>query len=387
MNNARETLYQDLRREIGNTPLCELTKIQFPRGNRVFAKEEYANPGGSHYDRVFLPIFRHYEEQGKIVPGVTPVVETSSGSAGVSFARTGRLLGYECLVICPEDLPQSRLHAVEEQGAELRLTPKGQYIDGSAQELARIFREENRERKKNGKMPYFGLNHSQNPAASIAASSVESAVDEAVSQAAQIGVKFDIAIAAGGNGTTALGFGRAAGRYGFPLVIWEPLSSGLYFDRKFGNQIHDYSPLEWKFGIKPGELREGGGVVYGMTYGPTVFGLPNIDRAIEEGVVDYVRIATDEKTRQAALHELRMRQMDAPLMFGQNDTLFRNVEMHRANVQRLPSWGPALELLRDTERKPVGWSSAGNIAMVMDESWRIKDMNVLTFFYDSLSRY
>src|SRR3989338_4732778 len=128
MDQERTALYSRLEREIGNTPLYEISKIQLPNGNRVFAKEENRNPGGSHYDRVFIRLFRHYEEGGRIVPGHTPVVETTSGSAGVSVARLGRLLGYECLVICPADLPEARIRAIREQGAELRLSPEGRYV-------------------------------------------------------------------------------------------------------------------------------------------------------------------------------------------------------------------------------------------------------------------
>jgi len=58
-----------------------------------------------------------------------------------------------------------------------------------------------------------------------------------------------------------------------------------------------------------------------------------------------------------------------------------------SNISRLASWEPALELLRDVEGKPVGRSSAGNLAMVLDTQWRLKNRNILTFFYDDLSRY
>jgi len=359
MDTERLELYGKLEREIGNTPLYEVSKIELPGENRVFAKEENKNPGGSHYDRVFAALFRHYEEKGKIVPNVTPVVETTSGSAGISFARLGRLLGYECLVICPEDLPEARLRGIRTEGAELRLTPKERYVDGTAEELGRIVRIENRKRKSEGKKPYFALNHTQSDSALISATSVEPVVDEAVQQAAKkYGCKFDIAIASSGNGTTVLGFGRSAKRHGFPLVVWESLGSGLYFDRLYGA-----GSFEKRFGVKPGMRHK----VYGTAYGPTVYPLPNLDRICEEDLVDSVIVIADEDTRPKALEQVKG-------------------NLQRYNLSRLASWEPAIELLRDVESKPVGRSSAGCFAVLLEDHF-LKGMNILTFFYDDLSRY
>ena len=364
MDNQREVLYRRLGNEIGNTPLYEIHRIKVPNGNRVFAKEENRNPGGSHYDRVFIRLFRQYEEGGRIVPGHTPVVETTSGSAGVSFARLGRLLGYECLVICPADLPEARLRAIREQGAELRLSPEGRYVDGSAEMLGQIFRVENKQRKAEGRVPYFGLNHTQGEAAAVSAEAVEAVVDEAVEQAMQEhGVRFDLAIAAGGNGTTLLGFGRAAKGHNIHLVVWESLGSGTYFDKR-NKTPEGQSAFELKYGIKPG-LRH---TIYGTVYGPTPYPLPNVDTAFKEGLVDYVRILSDEDTKRRALELVSDR-------------------VHVSNISRLASWENALGLLRDVEGKPVGRSSAGNLAMVLDTQWRLRNTNILTFFYDDLSRY
>ena len=56
-------------------------------------KRECDNPFGSHYDMVYLALYRHYEESGKIRPG-DKVLETTSGAAGVSFAGIGKELGF-----------------------------------------------------------------------------------------------------------------------------------------------------------------------------------------------------------------------------------------------------------------------------------------------------
>ncbi|MBI4162735.1 MAG: pyridoxal-phosphate dependent enzyme [Candidatus Aenigmarchaeota archaeon] len=395
MNLQRTSLYRELAAEIGNTPLYRM-QMKFPHGNSVWVKEENRNPGGSHYDRVFLPLFRFYEEVGLLEPGRTPVVETTSGSAGVSFARLGRHLGYQTLVICPADLPAARVAAIKTEGAEIRFSPAGEYVDGSSEMLKHLLTVENRERKARCEEPYFALNHTQNsrygPSADISAHAVEAVVEEAVQQAALQGVRFDLCIAAGGNGTTLLGFGRAARRHGFPLVVWESLGSGRYFDRK-----NRKGAFRQKYGINPGLASQVGHNIYGTVYGPTAYSLPNVETAFSEGVVDYVRIITDEKTRKAALAELekfeiftRIDPMDMAesVLFRQLRPDFELLDDQRRNIERAASWEPGVSMLEKEEGKPVGRSSAGNIAMILDEQWRIGSRpNILTFFYDDASRY
>ncbi len=364
MQQNRIDLYVALREEIGNTPLYRVSHIGVPNNNVIFVKEENRNPGGSHYDRVFINLFEYYENLGRIIPGYTPIVETTSGSAGASAARFARLLGYECLAVCPVNLPSSRLEAIRREGAELRLTPAEKYINGSAEELGRIVRVENKERKRDGKVPYFALNHTQGEAAAIAAEAVERVIDEAVIQAEeQYGVRFNLAIAAGGNGTTLLGFGRGASLHGFPLVAWETLGSGYYFNKRFGN-----GAFEWKYGLNPGFISPEHHQLLGTVYGQTPFSMVNIDQAFQLGFVDNVRILADSRTKEKALE-------------------LTTTNFGRSNILRLQSWESFISLLRDIEGKPVGRSSAGNLAMILDEQWGIRDMKILTFFYDDLSRY
>ena len=282
------------------------------------------------------------------------------------------------MVICPEDLPESRLRLIREQGAQIRTSPPGRYVDGSADELREIFLVENKERKVQGKVPYFGLNHTQKESAVIAAESVEKVIDEVIEQGKEHGVKFDLVVAAAGNGTTALGFGRVARRYGLQFVVWEPLGCGVYYDSKFGEGSHQRD-----FGIKPGEL--GYHKIYGVHFKKTPYELPNIDKAFEEDLVKDVVVIVDSDIRSRALKRIASASLLDIGIFGLTDDIFRQ----RFSVQRLPSWENSSHLLMCLEGKSVGRSSAGNIAAVLDliERQRIKDANILTFFYDDLSRY
>src|SRR5688572_25094453 len=86
MNEHRHELYAELFSKVGNTNLYKIRHIEVPNGNKIFAKEEYQNPTGSHYDRVYPYLLYEAEKRGVISPSTTTIVENSSGNAGASAA-------------------------------------------------------------------------------------------------------------------------------------------------------------------------------------------------------------------------------------------------------------------------------------------------------------
>jgi cysteine synthase len=114
--------------QIGNTPLIEFSGI-VPNKNRIWLKLECENPYGSHYDRVYKLLFKQLEMEGVLKPGCR-VLETTSGTAGVSFAAIGRELGYECIVAIPAGGEKAREEAIIREGAKLIHTPADKYISG-----------------------------------------------------------------------------------------------------------------------------------------------------------------------------------------------------------------------------------------------------------------
>jgi len=117
---------------IGNTPLLRL------RGERVFAKAEFLNPGGSIKDRVALAMLEGAERDGRL-KGDSIVVEPSSGNTGIGLALVGRLKGYRVRIVMPEGMSEERKKLIKALGAELVLTPDSEGISGAvrkAKELA-----------------------------------------------------------------------------------------------------------------------------------------------------------------------------------------------------------------------------------------------------------
>ena len=80
---------------IGNTPMIRL------RGEAIFAKAEFLNPGGSIKDRVALAMIEAGERDGELQEG-SVIVEPTSGNTGIGVALVGRQKGYRVISSCPK---------------------------------------------------------------------------------------------------------------------------------------------------------------------------------------------------------------------------------------------------------------------------------------------
>jgi len=111
---------------IGNTPLIRL------RGERVYAKAEFLNPGGSVKDRVALAMIEGAERDGRLGPE-SIIVEPTSGNTGIGVALIGRLKGYRVQIVMPEGMSVERKKLIRALGGELILTPDEAGIAGAVQ--------------------------------------------------------------------------------------------------------------------------------------------------------------------------------------------------------------------------------------------------------------
>ncbi len=116
---------------IGNTPLIQL------RGERVFAKAEFLNPGGSIKDRVALAMLEGAERDGRLKPGCT-IVEPTSGNTGIGITLVGRLKGYRVCIVMPENMSAERKKLIKALGGELILTPAEEGIIGALNKVREI---------------------------------------------------------------------------------------------------------------------------------------------------------------------------------------------------------------------------------------------------------
>jgi len=108
-------------KEIGNTPLVRLDKIDACLSARIFAKVEGVNPAGSIKDRVALAIVEDAEKSGRLTAGGT-VIEATSGNTGIGLAYVCRQRGYRAVIVMPDSMSVQRRQILADYGAEVVLT-------------------------------------------------------------------------------------------------------------------------------------------------------------------------------------------------------------------------------------------------------------------------
>lgn len=254
------------------TPLVELETVGT---NRIFAKVEYMNPGGNHYDRVFPPLLDVLEQQNLIEPGRTRLVETTSGNAGISFAQAASRYtqaGLAPIIFTHGGTSTRRLALMREAGAEVVVTPKEAYIYGMVTAMRKYLREHH-ERDTNGRRVFYCPNHSRSD---IALDALRPIAREAM----ETGGEFTTFIGAAGGGLTlrAIAEELRAHRRDTHIITFEPSRASLAYQLKYGSQ--DESPAAH-------ELFGTGG--WGIEF-------PHLEQAIVS-LVDEVQIVTPDEWR------------------------------------------------------------------------------------------
>jgi cysteine synthase len=122
---------------IGNTPLLKLGE------ERIFAKAEFLNPGGSIKDRVALAMIEGAERDGLLTPE-SIIVEPTSGNTGIGIALVGGLKGYRVRIVMPENMSDERKKLIRSLGGELILTPAEESIGGAVRRVEEMKREDPR---------------------------------------------------------------------------------------------------------------------------------------------------------------------------------------------------------------------------------------------------
>ena len=93
---------------IGNTRMVEILcfKEEFPEVS-IYAKAEYANPGGSLKDRPVRRMLLEAMIAGKIGKGQI-VLDSSSGNAGIAYAMLGAMMKIPVQIVVPGNASRER---------------------------------------------------------------------------------------------------------------------------------------------------------------------------------------------------------------------------------------------------------------------------------------
>ncbi len=122
----------DITRLMGNTPLVRLGRMAADLPGQVVAKLEFFNPAHSVKDRIGVAMVDALESEGKLEPGVSTIVEATSGNTGIALAMVAAARGYRCILTMPDSMSTERRDVLKLLGAETVLTPAADGMRGAA---------------------------------------------------------------------------------------------------------------------------------------------------------------------------------------------------------------------------------------------------------------
>ncbi len=129
----RGRIYDSVLDTVGGTPLVRLARLESSEGlsARLALKLEFFNPLASIKDRIGLAMVDAAERDGIIRPGVSTLVEPTSGNTGIALAFVAAARGYRLIVVMPEGASVERRRMMRLMGAELVLTSARSGMSGA----------------------------------------------------------------------------------------------------------------------------------------------------------------------------------------------------------------------------------------------------------------
>jgi cysteine synthase B len=208
---ARAQVVESVCDLVGHTPLVRLRRLErLVPGAEIYAKCEFANPGGSVKDRAALRMMKDAIASGALTPGKT-VIDSTSGNTGVAYSLFGAALGYRVTLVMPENVSESRKRISRAYGTDIVFSSPFEGSDGAIR-LVRELVARNPE-------PYFYPDQYSN--ASNPRAHEEGTGQEIVEQ---VGARITHFVAGIGTSGTVMGTGRRlkAHRRDIQVIAVEP---------------------------------------------------------------------------------------------------------------------------------------------------------------------
>ena len=126
---------------IGETPLLRLTRLERDTpGVELYAKVEFANPGGSVKDRAARQIVLDAIARGELARDRV-LIDSTSGNTGVAYSLVGAALGHRVALVMPSNVSQARKDITRAFGTELIFSNPLEGSDGAIRLVRKIVAE------------------------------------------------------------------------------------------------------------------------------------------------------------------------------------------------------------------------------------------------------
>jgi cysteine synthase B len=123
---------------VGNTPLVRLHKVGRDAPSvEVYAKLEFANPGGSVKDRAALRMMTEAIASGALTSDKI-LIDSTSGNTGVAYSIFGAALGIRVQLVMPSNVSKPRKDIAAAFGTEILFSDPMEGSDGAIRQVRAI---------------------------------------------------------------------------------------------------------------------------------------------------------------------------------------------------------------------------------------------------------
>jgi cysteine synthase B len=131
MNLSRARRLESVVDAVGNTPLVRLNRLtQGVPDVEIWAKLEFANPGGSVKDRPALRMILDALADGRMTRDRV-LIDSTSGNTGVAYSLFGAALGLRVRLVIPSNVSKARKDIAKSFGTEIIYSDPMEGSDGA----------------------------------------------------------------------------------------------------------------------------------------------------------------------------------------------------------------------------------------------------------------